>query len=392
MMSSHYWCQGLSFFTILVCALHRAPQPPNSSDIDCYCALQPSLLELVGTITFRPRIMADYTGADDTQGGHFRRIDENIASLLFGWCLALLVLTSYRIISSFVSCSAQKCNRHFCLGTLLIVASATLAVLAWTYQLNSFRPGVSDFAAFLLLWSLEAQTYFQLIVNRICILDIARRDAMLLRFGTLFLVLLINISMFALWLPSRLTSNETPIAFWWPRVEKVFFLVIDLALNVVFIRQVQNKLLRIGLLKYRRLIHYNIRIITLSILCDILLLGMQWYPRNDSLYILVHPVIYLNKLIFEMSICEKMASVSRETNELHQPRLIGSDRDAPVVQRNIRPAREASQSSDVEVEDLFYSSSMLLTPRPDSTEKLLPAPPSTVMHHPYHHEKTSTDF
>ena len=237
-----------------------------------------------------------------------RRVDENIASVFFGWCLALIVLTSYRIITSFLSCSAYKCIRHLLLSTSLIMMSAMLAILSWTYQIGRFRPGVAEFAVFLTLWSLQAHFYFQIIINRICILDIRRPNQ--LRLGVGALVLVVNISMYGLWLPSQFTGTSNNLTFWWPRLEKVFYLFIDIILNIVFIRQIQQKLINIGLTKYKRLIHFNYAIIALSITCDVLLLGMQWFPQNNTLYILVHPVIFLNKLIFEMAICDRMAVIS----------------------------------------------------------------------------------
>ncbi|CCG83155.1 protein of unknown function [Taphrina deformans PYCC 5710] len=244
------------------------------------------------------------------------RIDDNIASLAFGWSLAIATLAGYRIVSSWVL--ARKHTRiywYFSLCAALVLISATLAVLSWTYLISRFRPGVVEFAVFLLLWSLEVQIYFQIIINRMCILYAYSRRPLFLRFGTFIFILMINALMIAFWLPGKLgmvTSHGSNLVFWMPRIEKILYLVMDIVLNCAFIYQIQIKLMRIGLHKYRRLIRYNMQIIALSLLCDALLLGMQWYPANDGLFIIIHPVSFLNKLILEMSVCDRMAAVSRE--------------------------------------------------------------------------------
>lgn len=49
---------------------------------------------------------------------------------------------------------------------------------------------------------------------------------------------------------------------------------------------------------------------------DIIVVGIQWYPYNDAIFIVVHPVVFLNKLVLEMSICDRMAQLSKIPQEL----------------------------------------------------------------------------
>lgn len=44
-------------------------------------------------------------------------------------------------------------------------------------------------------------------------------------------------------------------------------------------------------------------------------MGVQWYPHNDAIFFIAHPVVFLSKLLLEMSICDRMAHVSRESDE-----------------------------------------------------------------------------
>lgn len=55
----------------------------------------------------------------------------------------------------------------------------------------------------------------------------------------------------------------------WDRIEKCIFLVIDLGLNVYFIRMVKNRLIANGLTKYNRLLRVNILMVVINIALDV---------------------------------------------------------------------------------------------------------------------------
>lgn len=50
-------------------------------------------------------------------------------------------------------------------------------------------------------------------------------------------------------------------------------------------------------------------------------MGIQWYPYNNGIFIIVHPVVFLNKLILEMSICDRMVQISKGSNDHVSPSL-----------------------------------------------------------------------
>ncbi|ORY79001.1 hypothetical protein BCR37DRAFT_381970 [Protomyces lactucae-debilis] len=255
---------------------------------------------LAATFMVFNRTMSLGSGAGLSQ----RFVDENISSLLVGWCIALITLVVFRI------CVKGRLSHFVYLCIALLVVSAALALVSWIYQMGQLFAGYSVTVAFVVLWSLQAQIYFQIVPFRICVLGLA--NPWVLRISIAVLIGSINITMLALWPAAKWRRPNDPVAFWLPRAEKIGYLLLDVALNVLFLVTVKSKLVDVGLSKYGKLITYNIKIIGLSILCDLLLLASMWYPKNSFLFILVHPVVFLNKLILERAITHKMAMVSQE--------------------------------------------------------------------------------
>lgn len=98
---------------------------------------------------------------------------------------------------------------------------------------------------------------------------------MRIKIGVALLITAINISVYCIWIPARLqTSLEYErINVIWDRFEKVIYLFVDAALNWYFIRTVQTQLVRAGLVKYDRLVRFNMWIIGFSLAMDCLIIG-----------------------------------------------------------------------------------------------------------------------
>lgn len=69
----------------------------------------------------------------------------------------------------------------------------------------------------------------------------------------------------------------------WDRIEKCLYLVIDAFLNWYFIKIVKENLVANGLQKYNRLVRFNQRIIIVSLLMDVMIIGAMSIP-NGFLY------------------------------------------------------------------------------------------------------------
>lgn len=106
---------------------------------------------------------------------------------------------------------------------------------------------------------------------------VSRRKVKQLKYGVAFFVLLVNISVFCIWIPARLQTSEKFIAInqVWDRIEKVIFLMIDAGLNAYFLYLVKARLISHGLDKYKPLFNFNSIIVAVSIAMDVLLISMM---------------------------------------------------------------------------------------------------------------------
>ena len=83
-------------------------------------------------------------------------------------------------------------------------------------------------------------------------------------------------------MPARLQINHTYIRIndICDRIEKVLYLLIDGTLNWYFIRVVKANLVRNGLQKYMKLVRFNQRIIIVSLLMDVMIIGAMSIPNG----------------------------------------------------------------------------------------------------------------
>jgi len=102
-----------------------------------------------------------------------------------------------------------------------------------------------------------------------------RSRARQLKYGTAILILMVNISVFCIWIPAKMQVSEAyeHLNVVWDRIEKVIILLVDAALNYYFIRVVQRQLIKPGLTKYRPLVRFNLWMIVLSLAMDCLIIG-----------------------------------------------------------------------------------------------------------------------
>jgi hypothetical protein len=127
------------------------------------------------------------------------------------------------------------------------------------------------------MWAIITQLLLQIIANRVSLIMINRQIARKIKWALFILVGLVNISVFNIWIPALMKTNDTYVSLnrIWEHVEKSIFLVVDLGLNIYFLYLVRSKLIAYGLTKYWPLFNFNAGIILVSMSMDILLLGLQ---------------------------------------------------------------------------------------------------------------------
>lgn len=92
----------------------------------------------------------------------------------------------------------------------------------------------------------------------------------------------VNISVYCIWIPARLqiTPQYVTINFYWDRMEKVIFLLVDAGLNLYFIYLVRSKLIANGLAKYMPLYRFNLFMVGVSVSLDVILIGSMSIPND----------------------------------------------------------------------------------------------------------------
>ncbi|GAA5825720.1 hypothetical protein JCM5353_005247 [Sporobolomyces roseus] len=147
--------------------------------------------------------------------------------------------------------------------------------------------------------------------SRVNLLWSDRRNQAYLKYGVAALITLINISVYCIWIPARLQINHRyeVINAIWDRVEKCIYLVVDAALNYLFMHTVNQRLVNQGLERYRPLVKFNRNLIWISMGCDVMIIGLMSLP-NSFVYMAFHPVAYLIKLAIEMALGDLIVTIS----------------------------------------------------------------------------------
>ncbi|GAA5897767.1 uncharacterized protein JCM6883_000812 [Sporobolomyces salmoneus] len=128
-----------------------------------------------------------------------------------------------------------------------IVVCWIFAVLCWLYLVGEITHSFAFFFSILTCWALQVQ----------------------------FLL-------YCIWIPARLQISHRyeQINIVWDRVEKCIYLVVDAALNLWFMRCVNQRLVGQGLERYRPLVRFNRNLIWISIGCDVMIIGLMSLPNS----------------------------------------------------------------------------------------------------------------
>ncbi|KAF8918113.1 hypothetical protein CPB85DRAFT_1430726 [Mucidula mucida] len=209
---------------------------------------------------------------------------------------------------------ASRFSPYIFMIWLEILANTTYAIIAWLYLAEFIPPSIWFFLACIICWIAQVQCLMLIIVNRLCILFSAPRKRALLKYSVAGLVTLISISTACIWIPAQLQINHTYIRTdkWYDRFEKSIYLLLDVTLNILFIRLVKGRLVDHGLTKYNKVMKFNQHIIVISVGMDILLLGVTGL-RNPFVYTQFHPITYIVKLQIEMTMSQLLIRVARST-------------------------------------------------------------------------------
>ncbi|KAF5242855.1 hypothetical protein FAUST_3121 [Fusarium austroamericanum] len=243
-------------------------------------------------------------------------VDMNTASIFWGFSLCAAVFTLAKGTQQSWRAWKRRHRVTAYVGMIWVVwlSSMVLGCLAWGFQRQYIAPSFGFYFSVALFWALQVQFLLQIIINRIGLLMVSKARATRLKWIVFAIILLVNISVFVIWMPARLQINDRWIRLnsIWDRCEKVIFAVVDGVLNGYFIYLVRSRLIENGLTKYIPLYRMNLGLIVLSLSLDIVLVGLMSLP-SSLVYLSFHPVAYLLKLQIEMKMAELITKIVRSS-------------------------------------------------------------------------------
>ncbi|KAI1873046.1 uncharacterized protein JN550_003299 [Neoarthrinium moseri] len=244
----------------------------------------------------------------------------NVCSIIWGFSICCAVFSATKAARQ--SWLANKRNKLFTPYPMMIWAewgsSVIISFLSWFFLKGILEPSFWLFFFILVFWCIQMHCILQIIINRVSLIMVNQARAKRLRLAVFIIVVLINISVFLIWIPARLQISRTYVHIneVWDRTEKAIFAVVDAGLNCFFMWSVRTKLIAAGLTKYKSLFRFNMMMVCISLSLDIILIGSMSIGTG-VIYIQFHPLVYLLKLHIELNLAELIAKVVRASNPLN---------------------------------------------------------------------------
>ncbi|KAL2829381.1 hypothetical protein BJY01DRAFT_255024 [Aspergillus pseudoustus] len=242
----------------------------------------------------------------------------DVSVFFFGLFLGFFIFTMEGVVRQTIQ--IWKRTHKFVQAYLWMIwiESAVNLVFATTTRMQLDGLISSSFVYYfftVVLWAIQTQLLSQIIANRIALIMVSRRKSLQLRWALFVLIAVVNIAVGFIWIPAHLESasdSEIHLNFIFENVEKSFFLVVDLALNLYFLYLVRYRLIADGLNKYWVLYKFNIGFVAISTAMDALLLGLLSLP-NQYAYVQFAPVTYTVKLYLELKMAQLISKVVRRS-------------------------------------------------------------------------------
>ncbi|KAL4867206.1 hypothetical protein BDV12DRAFT_198414 [Aspergillus spectabilis] len=177
------------------------------------------------------------------------------------------------------------------------------------------KPNLGYYVSAVVLWAMQTQLLSQIIANRIALIMVSRRRSLQLRWILFAAIGIINVAVACIWIPAHLDSAsdlQKNLNVIFEHVEKTFFLIVDLGLNLYFLYLVRYRLIADGLNKYWTLYKFNIGFVAISTIMDALLLGLLSLPDQFA-YVQFSPVTYTIKLYLELRMAQLISKVVRRS-------------------------------------------------------------------------------
>ncbi|KAG5984590.1 hypothetical protein E4U55_004141 [Claviceps digitariae] len=242
----------------------------------------------------------------------------DLAAIYFGIFLGVFPLTLVKIARQTRKIIAQSRtvqNAYLYMIWIEALVNFVFALVTYLYLTNIIPGSPPLYFGTVGLWAIQTQLLSQIIANRVGLIMVNKRKSQWLKWGLFGLIGCVNIGVCAIW-PAAYEVNATEeqkhLNDIFEKVEKTFFLLVDLGLNLIFLYLVRFRLISHGLSKYWLLFKFNCVLVCLSTGMDAALLGMLSLP-DPYLYVQFAPVVYIVKLHVELTMASLIAKIVRKS-------------------------------------------------------------------------------
>ncbi|KAI0440509.1 hypothetical protein F4803DRAFT_465649 [Xylaria telfairii] len=238
----------------------------------------------------------------------------NVASIIWGISLGITLFGATKALEQTqrVFRRTRRLSTYVLLVWAVCISSTSTGIISWLYLAGNIPPSFHFFFAIVSLWVVQTQSIMQILVNRISLINPNTRTVKKVRWAVFGAILLINISVYIIWIPACLQISPlwVHINGVYDRLEKVFFLLIDASLSIYFAYLVRTKLIANGLFKYNRLYRWNVVMIIFSVALDVILIAVLSLGHG-FVYVQYQTLAYLLKLQIELNLTDLLAKIVR---------------------------------------------------------------------------------
>lgn len=253
--------------------------------------------------------------------------DFKLAGAAAGFTLGFGLLTVWEAIKQTKVVRSPLRSHYIYMIWGEIFVNLVMGIIAWLMLDGVLIPTVPVLFVALLLWVFEIQLLMQIIINRVAVIADDPRMIKKIKWGTVIVISLIQMAVFCIWIPTHSFPPPSPIFGrinkYWDPTSKSLICVIDAALNYYFIRSVNLRLVKFhGLVKYKPLVTFNSRLLVVSVLMDVMLIGLM-FLKNGMVYTQFHPVAYMVKLNIEMTMASLIKKIAQASISEREGRSMG---------------------------------------------------------------------
>ncbi|OLL24369.1 hypothetical protein NEOLI_005340 [Neolecta irregularis DAH-3] len=230
--------------------------------------------------------------------------------MIFGYTLGFVYFVIWNTFRQYRRSNRMSVYIWMCTGE--IISSLAAATFSWLRLLRGIPLNLGLLIATAIIWTIQTQLLFLIMINRLNLLLSFTNPSRYqqIKYSTLIVCGIINLLTFGLWAPTYYRLVPQLVYEVWQRLFKVLIGLLDAALNIYFIRTVNQELVDYGLSQYIPLAKFNFRIMILSLSFDVIVVALTWLP-NQFTYSMCRQFVFLAKLNIELSMSDFIVKIMK---------------------------------------------------------------------------------